>query len=163
MIYQLEDGKKKSRHQGSDDFSENLSEEALLALIEQVEKEEMLHAPVHLKGNVLTQIREERRAFRKRQMFTYRAKVLIAMAAALAVLILMPVDNAEHTEETFMPRQTYAVSMEQAAQERQKDIDDHWEKYRKERASGGIRGLFGEIGAKVSQFGENLSWDRDEK
>lgn len=136
-------------------------EEKLLELIREVENGEMLHAPAHLKENVLEQVRRERKAARKRQIFAYRAKVLIAMAAALTVLILMPMGSAEDTGQTFPLKQTAAVSMEQAALERQKDIDDRWEKYREERAGGGIRGLFGDLGARVSQFGESLSWDRD--
>ncbi len=95
MIYQIEDEKKKIRHRSSDDFSGGLSEEELLKLIEEVETGEMIHAPVHLKNNVLTQIRKERDGNRKRQLFVYRAKVLIAMAAALMVLILMPAGRME--------------------------------------------------------------------
>ena len=49
MIYHMEDEKKKTSHRSSDDFSGYLSEEALGKLIEQVETEEMLHAPAHLK------------------------------------------------------------------------------------------------------------------
>lgn len=160
MIYQLEDEKKKMKQRDNDDFSGYLSEEALLELIEQVESGEMLRAPAHLRNNVLTQVRKERKAARQRQIFSYRAKVFIAMAAALTVLILMPMGRAEDTGQSFMPKQTSAVSMEQAAMERQKNIDDHWERYRQERASGGIRGLIDGIGDRVSQFGENLSWDR---
>lgn len=162
MIYQLENEKKKMKQRDGDDFSLYLSEEALLELIGQVEREEMIHAPVHLKENVLTQIREERRAGRKRQIFAYRAKVLIAMAAALTVLILMPAGSGAGAGETFLTDQTDAVSMEQAALERQKNIDDKWEEYRQERESGGVRGMIDDIGARVSQFGKRLSWDREQ-
>ena len=157
MIYNINDEKRKLRHQGSDDFSGGLSEEALMELIEQVETKEMLHAPVHLKENVLTQIRKERKAGRKRQIFAYRAKVLIAMAAALTVLILMPAGSTEDSGHTFLQNQTAAVSMEQTAMERQKDIDDKWEKYMEERSSGGIRGFFENINTKVTQFGKSLT------
>ncbi|MDE6943687.1 MAG: hypothetical protein K2P66_04600 [Lachnospiraceae bacterium] len=161
MIYQLENEKKKMKQRDSDDFSGYLSEEALLELIGQVESEEMLRAPVHLKENILTQIGKERRASRKRQIFAYRAKVLIAMAAALTVLILMPAGSVEDERQPFLSKQPAAVSMEQAAVERQKNIDDKWEEYREEQASGGVRGMLGDIGARVSQFGRRLSWDRD--
>lgn len=163
MIFNLEDEKRRMRHHGSDDFSGGLSEEALLKLIEQVEGTEMLHAPVHLKENVLTQIRNEHRAGRQRQLFTYRARVLIAMAAALTMLVLMPFGGAEDAGGSFMQKQTYAVSMEQAALERRKEIDDNWERYREVRAIGGIRGLIGGIGGKITQFGDSLSWDRGGK
>ena len=120
MIYQIEDEKKKIRHRSSDDFSGGLSEEELLKLIEEVETGEMIHAPVHLKSNVLTQIRKERDGNRKRQLFVYRAKVLIAMAAALMVLILMPAGRMEDVGQMFVPKQGNAVSMEQAALERER-------------------------------------------
>lgn len=157
MIYNIEDKKRKLRHQGSDDFSGYLSEEALMELIDQVENKEMLHAPVHLKENVLTQVRKERKAGRKRQVFVYRAKVLIAMAAALTVLILMPTGNGEDAEHTFLQNLTAEVSMEQAAMERQKDIDDKWEQYMEECSSGGIRGIFEDINTRVTRFSERLS------
>ena len=156
MIYSMEDEKKKLRHQSSDDFSGYLSEEALMELIGQVEAEEMLHAPVHLKENILAQIRKERKAAGKRQVFAYRAKVLIAMAAALTVLILMPSGSVEDSGYTFLQNQPAAVSMEQAAMERQKEIDDQWEKYRKERSAGGIRGFFEGLNTRVMKLGENL-------
>lgn len=161
MIYQFENEKKKTGRQNSDDFSGYLSEEALLELIGQVESEEMLRAPAHLKENVLTQIRKERRAGRTRQIFVYRAKVLIAMAAALTVLILMPAGNGDGADQMLVSKQPAAESMEQAALERQKNIDDKWEEYKKERESGGVRGMIDDIGTRLSQFGARLSWDRD--
>lgn len=156
MIYQLEDVKRRMKQRDGDDFSGGLSEEALLELIEKVEREEMLRAPVHLKENVLAQIRKERRTGKKRQIFAYRAKVLIAMAAALTVLILMPAESGTDVRQAFLPKQPGAVSMEQAALERQKNIDDKWEEYKEERESGGVRGVLDDIGARVSQFGENV-------
>lgn len=157
MIYNIKDEKRKSIHQSIDDFSGYLSEEALMELIEQVETQEMLRAPVHLKENVLTQIRRERKAAGKRQIFAYRAKVLIAMAAALTVLILMPTGEAEGSGHKLLQEQPSTVSMEQTAMERQKNIDDKWEQYMEERSSGGIRGFFEDINTKVTQLGRNLS------
>lgn len=160
MIYNMDDEKRKLRHQDRNDFSGYLSEEALAELIGQVEDRKMLRAPAHLKSNVMAQVGRERRSAGKRQIITYQAKVFIAMAAALTVLILMPAGSAEDAGQHFMTKQTSAVSIEQAALERQKNIDDNWERYRQERASGGIRGLIDDIGHRVSQLGENLSWDR---
>lgn len=157
MIYNIKDEKRKLMHQSSDDFSGYMSEEALMELIGQVETQEMLRAPVHLKENVLTQIRREKKAARKRQIFAYRAKVLIAMAAALTVLILMPTGEAEGSGHKFLQEQSSTVSMEQTAMERQKNIDDKWEQYMEERSSGGIRGFLEDINTKVTQFGKNIS------
>ena len=159
MIYHIEDEKKKMDHRSRDDFSGYLSEEALMKLIGQVETKEMLHAPVHLKVNVLAQVRKERRAGRKRQVFVYRAKVLIAMAAALTVLILLPAGDAEDAGHTFLKGGTTAVSMEQAAIERQKSIDDKWERYMEECASGGISGFIEDINTRFTRFGEEPSKD----
>ena len=36
----------------------------------------MLRAPVHLKSNIIGQIRQEKRGAQKRQMFAYWAKML---------------------------------------------------------------------------------------
>ena len=55
----------------------------------------------------------------------------------------------------------FEVVMEQAAMERQKNIDDKWEQYREERASGGIRGFIEGINTRVIHFGKNLSEDGD--
>ncbi|MBO5473011.1 MAG: hypothetical protein J6A08_04395 [Lachnospiraceae bacterium] len=97
MIHSFMDEKNKS-HSKQETPSYGLSNEELLELIKQVEAEEMVRAPVHLKANVMARIRTHRQAVKKRQLFTYRAQVLIAMAAALTVLILMP-GGGNHIEK----------------------------------------------------------------
>ena len=155
MIRNIEDKKKNLRQRQDSGFSGYLSDEELYELIGHVEEKEMLHAPIHLKDNVMAQIRRERRSARKRQVFVYRAKVLVAMAAALAVLILMPYDRADVGDGLFIEQRADEV-LEQRALERQRDIDADWERYLRERESGGMRGFFRGLNEKITELGTNL-------
>ena len=120
---------------------ESITDEELTRLIEQVEEQELIHAPGHLKENVFLQLDRQRRTAKKRQLFSYRAKVLVGMAAALTVLFLVPADGAEKVDS---PRSSILSSLlpeketggvdewEQDAIERQQDIDKTWERYRED-------------------------------
>ncbi|MBD5477375.1 MAG: hypothetical protein HDR17_15585 [Lachnospiraceae bacterium] len=156
MIHDIEDEKRKIRRNRGDDFSGGLSDEALAELIGQVEAEEMIHAPRQLKGNIFAQIRRERRAAKKRQVFAYRVKVLAAMAAALAVLFLMPNDLSESIDRAPVEHRTENEDIEKMAAERQKDKEDNWEKYLAERERGGVRGFLDDMNERVTQFGTSL-------
>lgn len=157
MIYNIKDLKKnKPGQRRDDDFSGYLTEEDLLKLIEHVETEEMLRAPRQLKGNVFAQIQSEKRAMKNRKVFVYRAKVLAAMAAALAVLIFMPDDRAEIVLKPSVQQQAEDESLAQMALRRQQDIDSNWEKYVAERERGGVRGFLEDINEKVTQIGTDL-------
>ena len=155
MIRNIEDENKNLKRYLNSDFSGYLSEEALAKLIEQVETKEMLHAPSHLKENVLKHVRQDKRSAKNRQLFVYRAKVLVAMAAALTLLILMPEDRME-SEGSISVEQQVDESLEQMAIRRQEDIDANWEKYLKERESGGVRGFLRSVNEKVTEFGTSL-------
>ena len=150
MIRNIEDKKNLKQHYDSD-FSGYLSEEALTELIEQVESQEMLCAPVHLKSNIIGQIRQERRGAKKRQVFAYRAKVLVAMAAALTLLILMPDDRTESVGNKSIEQQT-GESLEQMAIRRQEDMDANWERYVAARQRGGVRGFFESLNERITKF-----------
>lgn len=151
MIRNIEDEKKNLKRQYDSGFSSYLSEEALAELIGQVEAQEMLHAPAHLKHNVLEQIRQERRGAKKRQVLAYRIKVLAAMAAALTLLILMPDDRMEDVENVSIEQQA-DESLEQTALRRQEEMDAGWERYLARRESGGMRGFFENINARITGF-----------
>lgn len=159
MIHNMEDGRKKQRQYGSDGPQGYLSEEELMELIGHVESHEMLHAPKQLKGNIFAQIRQERRAARKRQVFVYRAKVLIAMAAALAVLIMMPGQGTSSRQDVPAQQQEETESLEQMALRRQKNRDSDWKKYLEDQERGGIRGFFEDINQRMGQFGKKLYYD----
>ena len=137
MIHNMtEERKKQNRHEVS--LPAPLTDEELERLIGAVEEHEMLHAPGHLRDNVISQISAEKRQARNRALFSYRVKVIAGMAAALAVLFLVPVDG---TEKTDMPHsgilgalsdeETQAVDeWEQDIIDRQRDIEKTWERYR---------------------------------
>lgn len=136
MIHNItEERKKLNRHDVS--LSSPFTDEELARLIEAVEEGEFLHAPGHLKGNVLSQIQAERRRKRNQALFSYRAKVLAGMAAALALLLLVPVDGAETAD---MPRTGILETLyggeaqdmdewERDILDTQRDIDKTWERY----------------------------------
>lgn len=137
MIHNITDEREKLNRRESS-LSKPFTDEELLLLIGQVEEQALIHAPGHLKDTIFFQLDEERQKRKKRQLFSYRAKVLVGMAAALAVLFLVPVDKTgtpetPHTgildrlhEESGEPE-----AWEQELLDRQRDIDRTWERYRK--------------------------------
>ena len=135
MIHNLQDEKEKL-HRKQEASSRGFSDEELMKMIGEVENGEMLQAPVHLKNEVLTHIRTEKQRSRKRQVFTYRAQVLIAMAAAIFLLVLMPAGNAQIA--TFRPdwmieqetEESRQEPLEAKAQKRQEKIDANWADYK---------------------------------
>lgn len=142
-----------------------LTEEELARLIETVEKREMLHAPGHLKENIVSQIQVRKRRERERALFSYRAKVLVGMAAALAVLFLVPVDGSPQAAmtQTGILKMLYGEpargvdEWEQDFIDRQRDIEETWERYQagQERADA-RRKYFREISEK---FRNNTTWE----
>lgn len=114
-----------------------LTEEELMRLIETVEERELLHAPGHLRGNIFSHIQEGKWKERQRALFSYRAKVLVGMAAALAVLFLVPVDGVETPQMpqpgilgTLYEEETESMDeWERDALETQRDIDRTWRRY----------------------------------
>ena len=114
-----------------------LTEEELMRLIETVEERELLHAPGHLRGNIFSHIQEGKRKERQRALFSYRAKVLVGMAAALAVLFFVPVDGVETPQMpqpgilgTLYEEETESMDeWERDALETQRDIDRTWRRY----------------------------------
>lgn len=137
MIHNMtEERKKLNRREAS--LPAPLTDEELERLIGAVEERELLHAPGHLRENVFSKISAEKRQAKKRALFSYRVKVIAGMAAALAVLFLVPVDG---TEKTNMPQigilgalgdgETPGVDeWEQDIIDRQRDIEKTWERYR---------------------------------
>ena len=134
MIHNIQDIQEKM-HRSQEASSHGFSDEELMELIREIENGEMLQAPVHLKKDVLAHIRTEKQNSRKRQVFTYRAQVLIAMAAAIFLLVLMPAGNAQIA--TFRPgwmieqetEESRQEPLEAKAQKRQEKIDANWADY----------------------------------
>lgn len=81
-----------------DDKTNYLSDEDLQSLIQSVEQEGMLHAPQYMKESILNQIQTKERVSdisshrsNNVQLITYTLKVGVAMAAAIALIVLVPV------------------------------------------------------------------------
>ncbi len=135
MIHNIKEEREK-RNRRESPLSDSFTDEELLRLIGQVEERSLIHAPGHLKDRVFFQIDEERRKRKKRQLFSYRAKVLVGMAAALAVLFLVPVDkrgtvDAPHIGifDQLHEESGETEEWEQELFDRQRDIDRTWERY----------------------------------
>lgn len=138
-----------------------LTEEELMRLIETVEERELLHAPGHLRGNIFSHIQEGKRKERQRALFSYRAKVLVGMAAALAVLFLVPVDGVETPQMpqpgilgTLYEEDTQDLgAWERDILETQRDIEETWNRYQagQERAYARKR-YFREITEKIRNY-----------
>lgn len=142
-----------------------LSEEELTRLIETIEERELLRAPGHLRENIFAQIQEGKRRERQRALFSYRAKVLVGMAAALAVLYLVPVDGVETwqgtqadvTETLYEEAAESVDEWEQDTLERQRDIEKTWKRYQagQERADARKRYLR----KFTEQFRNHADWE----
>lgn len=78
---------------------EYLSEEELEQLVNHLEQQP-LYAPKHLKEQILEQAfpREAPSAF---ALFSYRLKMIAGMAAALAMLVLIPQQNRQERNQVF--------------------------------------------------------------
>lgn len=82
------------------DKQDYLSEKELQSLIDSIEQEEMVHAPQYLKESILDKIMSEERInsssshrSSKVQLITYAMKVGAAAAAAIVLLVLIPVKD----------------------------------------------------------------------
>lgn len=137
MIHNIEEERKKQNRR-EDFLSASFSDEELMRLIGQVEEKALIHAPGGLKDEIFFRLDVQRQRRQKRQIFSYRAKVLAGMAAALAVLFLVPVndpgtaDAPQSGMAAVLDRDREALDeWEQKALDRQQDIDRTWERYRK--------------------------------
>lgn len=150
MIHNITEERKKLHTQESAAFepfnafgtSNAFSDEELARMIHEVEGRALIHAPVHLKENVFSQIDAQRQRKKRRQLFSYRAKVLVGMAAALAVLFLVPADGERMADapqagilgsllrEDAAGGDTREDAWAEEAARRQEDIERSWERYR---------------------------------
>lgn len=99
-----------------DDKTNYLSDEDLQSLIQSVEQEGMLHAPQYMKESILNQIQTKERVSdisshrsNNVQLITYTLKVGVAMAAAIALIVLVPVREfgSYSDEDTRYERASY--------------------------------------------------------
>lgn len=69
-----------------------LSQEALERLIAETEAGSMLCPPKGFKDDILNQIREKKQRIKNRQLFSYSMKVIVATAAALGIVLIVPMN-----------------------------------------------------------------------
>lgn len=77
-----------------------LTDEALEALIAETEAGSMLHPPKGFHDDILSRIHRKRRYRKNLQLFSYSMKVIVATAAALGIVLIVPVNV--NTEESRM-------------------------------------------------------------
>lgn len=94
-----------------EDIQEYLSDEALEALIRETEEGPMIKAPEYLEENILHKIEQQQKVIvykekvsAKRKLLTYSMKVMVAAAAAIAFLIVVPT-----VEQQSRPNQTWKL------------------------------------------------------
>lgn len=99
-----------------------MTDEDILALIEQTEREGMLDPPAGFRDEVIWHIRRKRKRKQDVQLFSYSAKVLMTMAATLFILFAVP--------ETFNPKEwileqwiTEQTEVEHADNDRQAEAE----------------------------------------
>lgn len=116
------------------------NDEELLRLIELVEERELIRASRHLKEDVFQRIDREKKRERSRKLIFYRVQVLAGMAAALTVLLFLPIEGqnaSERERPAFVnhfwqkDEETANDEWEQAVLAREQEIDRQWERYRK--------------------------------
>ncbi len=163
MIHNIEEKQKLYERQSS--VSGILSEEELARLIEQVEEREMLHAPVHIRENVFAQISMQKQRAKKLQLFSYRAKVLVGMAAALTVLFLVPVEGIGGAGvpqtgifgQISWKEQEETDEIEKEVLNRQKQIDQACQRYQEEQEKESNREIyFTGIENRIRSFKERI-------
>ncbi len=159
MIHNIAEEREKLNREDAS-LSQTLADEELLRLISQVEEQALIHAPAHLKDTIFFQLEKERQRRKKGQLFSYRVKVLVGMAAALAVLFLVPVDKTGVTDmphtgilERLQEETGKSKEWEQEVLDRQRDRDKTWERYRKgqERAEARRR-YFEDMANKLTNY-----------
>lgn len=110
-----------------------LTDEELMKLIDDVENDGMISAPVHLKENVISEIRRQRQHAKTVNLIAYRAKVVIGMAAAVGVFCIMPfkmptpseraIRTIEYREDRFQDMTERKASKEKRAEFVEKIIE----------------------------------------
>ncbi len=135
---------------------DTLTEEALAGLLARIEAGELLHAPARLKDETLALVRRERRREADRRLLVYRAKVLTAMAAAMAVLIFMPADRAAGAELSYN-LQREQEELEEMTVRRRMSVEAEWERHLARQERGGPEGFCGKMRERIESIGAHLS------
>ena len=79
----------------NESMNEYLSNEELMSLIEDIESENLISAPAYLKQQIVAESRK-RNVPARMQLVFYSMKVVAAMAAAIILIILMPMTPGDY-------------------------------------------------------------------
>lgn len=164
MVHNLQEKENENKQSRRQDFSEYLTDEELACLIAQVEKDGMLHAPKHMKGNILKSLHVQKEAAKEKQLLFYELKIAVTTAAAIAALILMPAIGAKEAVRTSlgqMERKEWEMTqrgrqeaLQKEALKYQQEQSDRWQEYRDKMQRDEERKAFLEsIWEKLTQFG----------
>lgn len=134
MIHKTQDKSEKVFQSRAENTAPCLTDDELARLIWQVESTGMLRAPRHLKKEILEKLHRQNRLVRERQIFVYRMKVAVTMAAAVAVLLFVPGGSVkgdgnrqENADYSVMSEES--KELRQMAIKRHKEREDSWQKY----------------------------------
>ncbi len=164
MVHNLQEEENINKQSRRQDFSEYLTEEELACLIAQVERDGMLHAPKHIKSNVLKSLHVQKEAAKEKQLLLYQLRIAVTTAAAVAVLILMPAIGAkDRIRASFrqMERKEWEAEqcgrqeeLQKEALQYQQEQSDRWQQYQdKMQRSEERKDFFEDIQRKLTQFG----------
>lgn len=160
MIHNITEERNKLNRQDVS-LSDPFTDEELLALIGQVEESALIHAPAHLKERVFFQLDDEKQKRKMRQLFSYRAKVLAGMAAALTVLFLVPVDDRKTIDLPWADQTDQGTAdmdaWERDIMERQQDIDRTWMRYQEGQKRAETRTQY--VWSIVETIEEKTDWE----
>lgn len=149
MIHNITEEREKRYHQDVSPVAA-ITDEELLRLIEQVEERELIRAPRNLKEEIFQRIDREKKRKHSRRLISYRVQVLAGMAAALTVLLFLPIEgqNASERERPVFvnhfwqkDEKTANDEWEKAVYASRQEIDRKWESYQRkqERKEAGER------------------------
>ena len=107
-----------------------LSEEELLTLINEVEQKEMFKAPQYLEEKILNSVKRQDQIVEykdkisaKRKLMTYSLKVMVAAAAAIALLIVVPtVEQGSHLNSNFYVNQAIENTQKEIASQKEEAV-----------------------------------------
>ena len=115
-----------------------LTEDELLALINEVEQKEMIAAPQYLEEKIVRKMRQQSQIVEykdkistNRKLLTYSLKIMVAAAAAIAILIVVPTVE----QGSYLNTDTYVT---QAREDTQKELAARKEEVEKQRKTSSV-------------------------
>lgn len=145
-----------------------LSDEELQNLIQSVEQEGTIHAPQYMKESILNQIQRQETVIAisnhrssKIQLITYSMKVLVAAAAAIALIILIPVKDPGSFQEEKASYEQWVNQQNGKGEEVEYGVDSK-DRYDYDKKSKSIYDTTNKICSKLLEK-TNKIFDREDK